>query len=381
MRDQYGSDAQFLLFVDQLAEVRELLLSEDVTKQRMALVAVDNLAEIVLHRHKRHIQKLAEETKHHRIPRVSQSDAVELSAHFEARVRLGRKGGEDPFIDRLLRPVLDELDDALFRTGHAYRNRVYHADHHNAAILPLIARSYAGAVGRAFVRLQPTQTAHTISKGMRQSLVRHGYTGSRESWAGDYFPPAEAAEQIVTHLTANLQLTLFAAKAALSEDIGWRMDWADSVISDLLGEPGMSPKRFAWALRWGEFWSTHGTDDQVITVDREVADIRHLLVEMSDDGDEGKHERLYVRISELENARNRRVQAMLREFVPKLDLGRIAQIRRLGERLSTARNVGALTVRYQKLDGQMQVIEECLDDMVIGWDRHVQDEEERARGN
>ena len=143
----------------------------------------------------------------------------------------------------------------------------------------------------------------------------------------------------------------------------------------------MSPKRFAWALRWGEFWSTHGTDDQVITLDREVAEIRHLILEMNDDGDEGKRERLYVRISELENARNRRVQAMLREFVPKLDLGRIAQIRRLGERLSTARNVGALTVRYRTLDGEMQVIEECLDDMATGWDRHVQDEGERARGN
>jgi hypothetical protein len=381
MRDQYGSDAQFLLFVDQLAEVRDLLLSENVTKHRMALVAIDNLAEIVLHRHKRHIQKLAEETRRHRIPRVSQSDEVELNASFEARVRLGRQGGEDTLIERLLRPLLDELDDALFRTGHAYRNRVYHADHHNATVLPLVARSYAGAVGRAFVRLQPTQTAHTISNGMRQSLVRYGYTGSHESWAGDYFPPAEAAEQIVTHLTADLQLTLPTAKAALREDIAWRTDWADSMISDLLGEPGMSPERFTWGLRWGEFWSTHGTDDQVITADREVADIQHLLVGMSDDDDKEKRERLYARIGELENVRNRRVQAMLREFVPKFDLGRIAQIRRLGERLSTARNVGTLIIRYQKLDGEMQIIEEFLDDMSIGWDRHVQDEEERARGN
>jgi len=380
MRDQYGSDAQFLLFVDQLAEVRDLLLAEDVTKHRMALVAVDNLAEIVLHRHKRHIQKLAEETRRHRVPRVSQSEAVELNAHFEARVRLGRKGGEDPLIDRLLRPILDELDDALFRTGHAYRNRVYHADHHNAAVLPLIARSYAGAVGRAFVRLQPTQTAHTIAIGMRQHLARYGYTGSHESWAGDYFPPAEAAEQIVTHLTADLQLTLPAAKAALRDDIAWRTDWADDVICDLLSEPGMSPERFAWGLRWGEFWSAHGTDDEVVTVDREVAEIRHLLLEMSDDARE-KREVLYARIDELENARNRRVQAMLRQFVPKLDLDRIAHTRRLGERLSTARDVGTLTIRYQKLDEAMQVIEDFLDDMAIGWDRHVQDQEERARGN
>jgi hypothetical protein len=145
----------------------------------------------VLHRHKRRILQLAEEARRHRIPRVSQSDAQELNADFSARVRLGRKGGDDPLMDRLLRPVLDDVDDALFRTGHAYRNRVYHADHHNAAVLPLIARSYAGAVGRAFVRLQPTQTA----------------------------------------------------KTALSEDIAWRTDWADSMIGDLMGQPGMSPPR------------------------------------------------------------------------------------------------------------------------------------------
>ena len=380
MRDQYGSDAQFLLFVDQLAEVRNLLLSENVTKHRMALVAVDNLAEIVLHRHKRHIQKLAEETRRHRIPRISQSDAVELNASFDARVRLGRQGGEDSLVERLLRPILDELDDALFRTGHAYRNRVYHADHHNAAVLPLIARSYAGAVGRAFVRLQPTQTAHTVSKEMRQHLARHGYTGSRESWVGDYFPPAEAAEQIVTHLTADLRLTLPAAKAALCEDIAWRTDWADDMINDLLSEPGMSSERFAWGLRWGEFWSTHGSDDEVIAIDRKVAGIRHSLLEMSD-ANRDKREVLYAQIDALENTRSRRVQAMLREFVPQLDLDRIAHTRRLGERLSTARNIGTLTIRYQKLDEGLHVVEDFLDDMALSWDRHVQDEEERARGN
>jgi hypothetical protein len=380
MRDQYGSDAQFLLFVDQLAEVRNLLLSENVTKYRMALVAVDNLAEIVLHRHKRHTQKLAEETRRHRIPRISQSDAVELNASFDARVRLGRQGGEDSLVERLLRPILDELDDALFRTGHAYRNRVYHADHHNAAVLPLIARSYAGAVGRAFVRLQPTQTAHTVSKEMRQHLARHGYTGSRESWVSDYFPPAEAAEQIVTHLTADLQLTLPAAKAALCEDIAWRTDWADDMINDLLSEPGMSSERFAWGLRWGEFWSTHGSDDEVIAIDRKVAGIRHSLLEMSD-ANRDKREVLYAQIDALENTRSRRVQAMLREFVPQLDLDRIAHTRRLGERLSTARNIGTLTIRYQKLDEGLHVVEDFLDDMALSWDRHVQDEEERARGN
>lgn len=377
-RYRHDSDAQFVLFVDQLAEVRELLLSDTTPKHRMALVALDNLAEVVLHRHKRSIQRLAEADWPLRSPRLSRSDVRELNSDFGARVRLGRRGGEDGLSESILRPVLDEVDDALFRTGHAYRNRVYHADHHNIAVLQLIARGYAGAVGRAFVRLQPTNTAGSMSAAMRDHLARYGYTGS-EGWGiPAAFAPSAAAEAIVTHLIVDLEPSLSAAKSALSKDIAWRTDWADDMIAYLLAEPGITVERFEWALRWGEFWDAHGRDDEIVARDRELSEVWHRIVETGGDG--GDHDAGFAQISELQKVRNVRVQELLQGFVPKFDLVVIDQTRKLGKRLANARNIGALSIRYQKLDETLETVESILDDMAIGWDRHVQEEEDRARG-
>jgi hypothetical protein len=51
-RYEYDSEAQFLVFVEQYAEAAALAGSDEISKQRMALVAADNLAELLLHRHK-----------------------------------------------------------------------------------------------------------------------------------------------------------------------------------------------------------------------------------------------------------------------------------------------------------------------------------------
>jgi len=377
MRYQHDSDAQFLLFVDQLAGVRDLLLADAITKHRMALVAIDNLAEVVLHRHKQRIQRFAEEGWRHRLPRLSRSDVRELNSDFGARVRLGRRGGEDGLTESVLRPVLDRVDDALFRTGHAYRNRVYHADHHNVAVLQLIARSYAGAVARAFVKLQPTKTASSMSEAMREHLGHYGYAGSDEWGILAAFAPSAAAEAIVKHLIADLEPSLSGAKSALSEDIAWRADWADEMIADLLGEPGMTAERFEWALRWGEFWDAHGTDDEIVARDRELSEVWHCIVEEEADGNKDAG---FAQIAEIQETRNARVKELLQAFVPKLDLGVIDQTRKLGKRLANARNIGTLSVRYQKLDETLEMIENVLDEMAIGWDRRVQEEEDRARG-
>jgi hypothetical protein len=55
---RYGRDdhAQFVLFVEQFAGARELLIEPSLSKQRMALVAVDNLAELVLFHHKQRLE-------------------------------------------------------------------------------------------------------------------------------------------------------------------------------------------------------------------------------------------------------------------------------------------------------------------------------------
>lgn len=91
-RYRYDSRAQFVLFVEQLAVTRELLTAHEVSKQRMALLAVDNLAELVLHRHKRRLVDAAQESWRDVEPRLSSNDEQRLHRSFDARVDFGLKG-------------------------------------------------------------------------------------------------------------------------------------------------------------------------------------------------------------------------------------------------------------------------------------------------
>jgi hypothetical protein len=141
-RCERDSEAQFLLFVEQFAEAIELTTSGVVSKQRMALVAADNLAELLLHRHKRRVLLLAFEGNDLDVPRLDRSDLHDFQRDFGARVNLAGKGGGEGMAGHMLARLLDERDEAIFRVAHAYRNRVYHADHHNSAVLPLILASH-----------------------------------------------------------------------------------------------------------------------------------------------------------------------------------------------------------------------------------------------
>src|SRR4051794_37299618 len=106
-------DAQFLLFVEQLHEARSLVDTEDVAKIRMALVAVDNLAEVLLHRHKRRVLRLGGDW-HGRVPRLSSRDLDRFKKEFGTRVSLACRGTEDALLQRSLRPLLDARDEAIF---------------------------------------------------------------------------------------------------------------------------------------------------------------------------------------------------------------------------------------------------------------------------
>jgi hypothetical protein len=147
--NQYGRDdhARFLVFIEQLDEACQLAMSSAVSKLRMALVAADNLAEVMLHRHKTRVVRLAGEGHKLDVPRLDARELKEFKSDFRARVKLAREGGGEGMAGYMLSPLLDEPDDAIFRTAHAYRNRVYHADHHNPAALPLLTRAYLCAVG------------------------------------------------------------------------------------------------------------------------------------------------------------------------------------------------------------------------------------------
>jgi hypothetical protein len=90
---RYGRDgnAQFLLFVEQFAEIRPLLLADSVAKQRLALVAIDNLAEVVLVRHLQSIDLLIAGERRALGPRLTEKDREKFRSQFSYRVAIGKR--------------------------------------------------------------------------------------------------------------------------------------------------------------------------------------------------------------------------------------------------------------------------------------------------
>jgi hypothetical protein len=125
----------------------------------MALVATDNLAEVLLHHHVQLTFQASEDEGVLAVGRYDQRERDRLRNDFDRRVTLGQaeQTGVGAFAFPV--PMLNDADATIFRVAHRYRNGVYHADRHNAALLDPLTRLYLAAVGRAWCRAQRGPTA------------------------------------------------------------------------------------------------------------------------------------------------------------------------------------------------------------------------------
>jgi hypothetical protein len=374
-RYRHDDRAQFLLFVEQMNEARQLLLEDHLGKQRLGLIAVDNLAEMLLYRHQQRIVRLRGTHGNAQIPRLGKRRLGKLRSDFNARVKLAREEIADPLVRSVFVPLLDQLDADVFRTAHAYRNRIYHADHHNPALLPPLGKAYLAAVGRAFTRQQPTGVAGSPSP-TTERICAYGFDLS-ESWSPGFFPPYEAAESITAKLTSGLEVDPEETKASLSSDIVDRTHWAEAMIETLVRD-GYPRERIPDVLAEAGSWQTIEADEKIVRLESEAADLR--AGRWNGKNPEASFEKNFKKEAELMEARNKRVWALRAKSTPSFKIEDIPRLRGQGADLVTAKDLGALFNRYRKLDDELESIEQTLEHLAIGWDRHIQEEVDRMRG-
>jgi hypothetical protein len=369
---------QFVLFVEQFAAAAEMIRDGGLTGLRIALVAVDNLAEVLLHRQKEKVFRIGAQDWRHDVPRYDRDGRRRLGNDFNARVQLAGKGTEDIIVKRVFRPLLDEGGQAIFRTAHAYRNRVYHADHHNPAVLPLITAAYLIAVGDAFVRYQPTGIAGTPDASVKR-LTKYGLDGGEgEDWP-EMFAPAEAARTVIDHLGAGLAPDLAATRVELSEDLVARVEWADAMVAELDRE-GLDREQVEWGMRWGAYWEeVLEKDPGFEALDIEFVELSRRVESECDRGDEWPATQ--KRLESVAERRSKIAFGGFREYETGFGLGEIEAIRAAAARIARSKTVPSLFDRYWALDQRIERVERALDEAATGWDRHLQAEEDRARGN
>jgi hypothetical protein len=116
-RYKHDADAQFTLFVEQFAEAKRLLDSDSIARRRMALVAIANLAEMLLSRRIRALYRYAEETSFGPVRLFDRRERAKLNSDFGARVSVAQWAPTDGLLSTILTPVLDALDAAIFRVA------------------------------------------------------------------------------------------------------------------------------------------------------------------------------------------------------------------------------------------------------------------------
>lgn len=171
-----------------------------------------------------------------------------------------------------------------------------------------------------------------------------------------------------------MEVTVADTKAVLSTDLTRRSRWAEEMIDAVVAE-GLARERVEAILAEARAWTEIEADSEVVRLENEVA--REKAARYTG---EGFDQDSYAREAELMEARNRRIFELIGRRRESIGFGDITEIGRLGSRLVNARNLGSLFARYRELDRRMEELEGILEAMAIGWDDHVQQEVDRARG-
>jgi hypothetical protein len=376
----FGSDTQpesldrFELFAEQLALAADLLRAGGLARQRMALVAADNLAEILLYWHTQRTFAASEDSILARFP-VSRYDRKARNAlrqDFDRRLALAAIEPAGMAQLSYPTPVVDEEAARIFRIAHRYRNGVYHEDRHNAALLEPLTRLYLRAVGGAWSRAQPP----SVRGGLRASTLNRLPFTARVSERGQLSFIGGAA-QLANDLLSGLEVRAGTLAKRLASDLNERANLADLAWRDL-ADAGLPRDTHREMLLGAELRAEFASDPDLVHLQDESAQLLQDLI--TDDTDGDRLDELRKRYVENEAQQRTRLQQLRAGYRPKLNVRTPQSVRGAARRLEQLRDVPRLLERYEQWDLRLRLLERCLGWIDVEWDRFVSLQTDIARG-
>jgi hypothetical protein len=374
----YGSIEQAVLIGEQLEIALELASVNNVAKARLALVAVDNLAELLLTRHARRVFASSEGSWMFRRRQFSSRERKSIIKRFEQRLDLAKVDTDAPH-GRDVPAILSSSDVAIFKIAHRYRNGVYHEDHHNPTILAPLVVIYAHAVGRAFVLGYRPGDGQSISEDQANALAR---LGSASHGPDDFMPNIinyefrAGAQEIVDHLLGSRTVELKAFRTQLIVDLHKRIGRSAEILLSLLRD-GAPAERVQHAFLHAQFWLACGADAEWQRLDGQRRDLLDELLHLADQdpaGDpertaavEGDSDALRTQIADAERAYVARAHELRRDFKPLVALDDPPRLNRRADKLTSATDLPSLINRYRELDLLVETLERATADTASGW--------------
>ncbi|MEX2375289.1 MAG: hypothetical protein WD942_06840 [Dehalococcoidia bacterium] len=360
---------RFLLFIEQLEQALLLLESDRIARQRMALVALDNLAEGLIFHHLQKVFLAGDEPTWVEHREFSASERRRAGRSFNKRVELATEKLESAppvyFPDR----ILDAHDAIVFRVAHHYRNPIYHQDRHNPTLILPVGRLYAQAVGRAFVRSHRGGWAVSSSSAFMQELSQLGWRGRGDT----YFEPRAAAEAIIARTCDPLAVDVAALRTELADDIAYRCEIIDEDFHLLRRDSFIELEDFLVTV---QDWAAHRGDEEMLRLSTKHRELKGRAKAI------GTFDEATLKaMRDLEHQQWVHLFGPNREVKTKVDLQSHISIGSRGERLRSSRATEAhLLEQYQRLDDELQLLEAAIDFMMFETDRQTWAEQDRTRG-
>jgi hypothetical protein len=365
-----GDLAQINLFAEQLDLAASLIRDGGIARGRMALIAADNLAEVLLYRHTQFTYRASEEVGVFPSARYDDRERQRLR-YFDRRVRLATVEHTQLMSFAFPKPILSGADATIFRVSHRYRNAIYHEDRHNSALVAPLARLYLSAVGRAWCRAQP----QVGTGGPTRRLKALPYV-RRQATRTAHVALPQAVEALAGELLRNMGVRTRSLAKRLAADLVERSRAADELRQDLRRR-GLPPDAHAPLLLAAEVRQEHRADPELVRLKDEMARVLSELVDRPEDSERAKWQADYI---SKRDAEQERIDELRSGFRPTLNLRTSASVRQAAERLERVPDVDRLLARYETHDQRMRLLEICLDAIDEDWDRIVTHEEEVARG-
>jgi hypothetical protein len=365
-----GGDLQRLIVhLEHVAETAALLRAGGVVRERMALVAADHLAEVLLQDHMERAFLETEELGPLSPRRYDRDQRQRLLADFSARVQLACTAPDGV---EFRQPILDARDANIFRVAHAYRNALYHGDRHNPALGRSLAVEYLQAVARTLVRSWPMGLTYGISArdGRLRAFRRLGAPSAQS-----VFEPRRVAEECVRHLVGRFRVQRATLCRQLVRDLEERARAVQAVLDDI-GRRGLSHETQRDLIRAALLWAAHRADPELIRLEHQRADILRGAAGRSDYPTDAEIEAYAATESAIEQRR----QALSQPFRAPVTIATVRRMPRSVRKLILATDTATLLDRYQTLDERLRLLEQAVTAVDLDLERMVQRETDLARG-
>lgn len=345
---------QFKVLVDQLEACCEFIGHNTITKNRISVILLDNISEILLHRCCKPLFESDDFTKWITPQEFDTSKKLRISKYFDEKIKIIESKNNIP-----------QKISQILSIGHKYRNDIYHRDKHNENTIGVITKILFISVCDLFVKVGGGFAGLTIG----------GYNKPID-WLSNYglnklhINFSEASQVIANVLKNRVNLKISVAAEIFTKDILKRIDDIKHLVNNEL--PWNSPKQINPIIKWFEFKEKHPELEDKLSMD--YRKYRYKI---------GKGETVDItpeKLKELDEKYHQEYYKKVEEYQPKITYSLITSVAENAQTLKENKKFSSLICKYYDLDKALSELENYLDMAEAEWDRRVQQEIDLRRG-